>query len=195
MLANNKDYFSGLEFNKLLPQEASSGVHTFEDCHFFNLDFTSLSLKGWSFINCRFESCNLSMQKFEGVAFDSAFFVDCKLLGCDFSVARDFLFSVSCSRCILDYATFSKKKNRKSNFSNCSLQGVDLTGADFSDSTFDECNFDRAIISNTNLQGVDFRKAFNFQFDPAQNLIRKAKFSTHGLAGLLSTYGIIVSEK
>jgi len=38
--------------------------------------------------------------------------------------------------------------------------------------------------------GVDFRTAFNYSFDPEINKIRKARFSYPGVCGLLQKYNI-----
>ena len=42
----------------------------------------------------------------------------------------------------------------------------------------------------TNLSGADFSTAFNFDIDPEANTIKKAKFSSYGLQGLLTKYNL-----
>jgi hypothetical protein len=40
------------------------------------------------------------------------------------------------------------------------------------------------------LDAVDFRTAYNFKIDPEFNPMKKAKFSTQGIVGLLDKYDI-----
>jgi hypothetical protein len=47
-----------------------------------------------------------------------------------------------------------------------------------------------AVFDNTVLEKADFSTAFNYALDPANNKIKKAKFTTSGLYGLLSKYDI-----
>ncbi|HTM97238.1 MAG TPA: pentapeptide repeat-containing protein [Pedobacter sp.] len=165
----------------------------FEDCSFKSCDFTDVNFTGCDFSNTTFENCNLSMVKLGYIGLDKVHFTDCKLVGSDFSNVKDFLFTVGFTNCILDYAAFMKKKNRKCKFSNCSLKGTDFSEADLSESVFDRCDLSGAVFMQTILNGSNFTTAYNFTIDPEKNLLRKAKFSSEGLAGLLTTYGIIVS--
>jgi hypothetical protein len=49
-----------------------------------------------------------------------------------------------------------------------------------------------AIFSQTNLEKADFTTAFNYQIDPEQNRMKKARFSPEGIAGLLVKYKIVI---
>lgn len=186
-------YYTDQHFEKSFPIKGTKDTQ-FEDCTFRNFDFTGINLAGINFTTTTFEDCNFSMIKFANVGLDNVHFVGCKMVGTDFSAVKDFLFSANFSTCILDYAAFMKKKNRKSKFVNCSLKGTDFSEADLSESIFDRCDLNNAVFVNSTLTGVNFTTAFNFTIDPERNLLRKAKFSTDGLAGLLTTYGIIVAE-
>ena len=49
---------------------------------------------------------------------------------------------------------------------------------------------DRAIFNDTQLAGTDFRTAYNYSIDPEFNPMKKAKFTTQGIVGLLDKYDI-----
>ena len=87
-----------------------------------------------------------------------------------------------------------KKKNRKAKFINCSLKGTDFSEADLTSVIFEKCDLSTAVFMRSTLSGANFVSSYNFTIDPEKNLLRKAKFSVDGLAGLLENYGIIVEE-
>ncbi|RZL50363.1 MAG: pentapeptide repeat-containing protein, partial [Pedobacter sp.] len=174
----------------ILPTGKKSTV--FDDCTFKNCDLTEAHFYGCDFVKCTFDNCNLSMVKLANVGLDNIFFANCKMVGADFSHTKDFLFSANFTNCILDYAAFMKKKNRKAKFLGCSLKGADFAEADLTEAKFDKCDLSAAVFVRTILNGANFITAVNFTIDPEKNQLRKAKFSTDGLAGLLENYGIIV---
>ena len=70
------------------------------------------------------------------------------------------------------------------------MKEVSFIGTNLTNSTFENCNLDNAIFNDTQLAGVDFRTATNFKIDPEFNPMRKAKFTTKGIVGLLDKYDI-----
>ncbi|WP_316771278.1 pentapeptide repeat-containing protein [Pedobacter frigiditerrae] len=166
----------------------------FDECTFKNCDLTEADFYGCDFIKCTFDNCNLSMVKFGAIGFDGVEFFNCKMVGVDFSNTKDFLFGVDFSDCILDYAAFMKKKNKKGKFKNCSLKGTDFSEADLTDAKFERCDLSVAVFMRTILSGANFTSSYNFTIDPEKNQLRKAKFSPDGLIGLLANYGIIVEN-
>jgi uncharacterized protein YjbI with pentapeptide repeats len=166
----------------------------FDECTFINCDFTETDFSQCDFIKCTFDGCNLSMVKFGPIGFDKVQFTNCKMIGVDFSNTKDFLFAVDFTNCILDYAAFMKKKNRKSHFNNCSLKGTDFSEADLTSAVFERCDLSAAVFMRSILNSANFTSAIKFTIDPEKNLLRKAKFSADGLAGLLTNYGIVVEE-
>ncbi|TKC01782.1 pentapeptide repeat-containing protein [Pedobacter cryotolerans] len=187
------DHFDQV-FEKITQLPIGSKQTQFEDCTFKNSDLSEANFYGCNFVKCTFINCNLSMVKFAQIGLDNIQFTDCKMVGADFSNAKDFLFGINFSKCILDYAAFMKKKNRKAKFENCSLKGADFSEADLTDTKFINCDFDRAIFMQSTLNGANFSSSFNYVIDPEKNTLRKAKFAQSGLAGLLTNYGIIVAE-
>lgn len=187
-------YYKDQVFDKTSFPQTGTLDTQFENCTFKNCDFTTVDFFGCDFLKCIFVQCNLSMVKFGHIGFDQVHFDSCKMIGVDFSHTKDFLFSINFSGCILDYAAFMKKKNRKAKFVNCSLKGTDFSEVDFTSAIFDKCDLSTAVFMRSNLSSVNFVSSYNFTIDPEKNTLRKAKFSVDGLPGLLENYGIIVEE-
>jgi uncharacterized protein YjbI with pentapeptide repeats len=164
----------------------------FDHCTFVNCDFSNGKLAGCKLISCSFTNCNLSMTKLTGCQMNDITFTDCKLLGVNFSECVDFLFIVQFERCVLDYASFVKKKMVKTLFSGSSLRSVDLTECDLTKSKFIDTDLLNAQFHHTTLKEADLLTATGYSIDPETNNIRKAKFSLHSVSGLLHKYDIII---
>jgi fluoroquinolone resistance protein len=177
-------------FTKITAEALTSGKFTFENCKFISCDLSYADLSGMVFIDCYFEGCNLSLIKLSDTGLQNIQFKDCKLTGADFSKSRDFLFEVNFNNCILDNAIFYKKKNKGAKFTDCSMVEADFTEADLTDTQFINCNLNRAFFNRTILKNADLRTSYNFIIDPDINNVKKARFSVHGLAGLLAKYDI-----
>ena len=162
----------------------------FEDCIFKNCDFSNSNFCNNTFMDCEFIDCNLSMTQLDGTSLKTVHFKTCKLLGIQFHSCADFMFGVSFQDCVLDYSSFANKKMPKTKFSSCSMKEVSFIGTNLVNSTFENCNLDNAIFNDTQLAGADFRTAYNYKIDPEDNPMRKAKFSTQGIVGLLDKYDI-----
>lgn len=140
------------------------------------------------------EDCNLSLAHLINTGLSSVKFKNCKLLGVDFIKVKDFSFAVSFENCILDYASFSKKKLRNTVFKKCKLQEVNFQEGDLTGSIFADCDLTRTSFNNTILYEADFTSAYNFSIDPENNRMKKAKFSASHLQGLLEKYNLIVVQ-
>ncbi|WP_199140369.1 pentapeptide repeat-containing protein [Pedobacter sp. ASV12] len=191
-MAEESIYYVDQLFEKVPFPATGTRDTQFDGCTFKNCDFTDNDFRGCNFSQCTFEGCNLSMAKFGSIGFDQVRFSHCKMVGADFSNAKDFLFSIDFDNCILDYAAFMKKKNRKSRFDRCSLKGTDFSESDLTLARFDHCDLSGAVFMHTILNEANFVTSHSFIIDPERNQLRKTKFAADGLAGLLVNYGIIV---
>jgi len=97
---------------------------------------------------------------------------------------------MSFENCILNLSSFFGLKIKKTEFKNSILHEVNFTKTDLSGSIFDNCDLSRSIFENTILEKVDFRTSWGYAMDPEKNMIKKAKFKTEGIAGLLHKYDI-----
>lgn len=163
---------------------------SYESTEFRSCTFNDIN--GIAFTDCLFSSCNMSNAQVAKAKAQDLTFRDCKLIGINFYQMLDFGFSLHFENCLLDYASFDKKKMNKSTFKNCKLHGANFSKADLSKAIMKDCDLADAIFDGTNLSGMDFTTNRNFSIDPQQNLIRKARFAAHGLAGLLTKYEIII---
>jgi uncharacterized protein YjbI with pentapeptide repeats len=177
-------------FDKVMFFDKRVSGREFDGCKFYNCDFSNSIFTECTFTDCEFTDCNLSMVKFPGTGLKTVSFTKSKLLGIRFDECHDFLFSVSFAECVLDYSWFSRKKMAKTIITNCSLKEVNFANADLTKAAFKECNLQDAVFDATTLVETDFRSAYNFVIDPEKNNLKNARFSTEGLPGLLSKYGI-----
>ncbi len=162
----------------------------YEYCNFQQCNFSQTDLSGIRFLECTFTGCNLSLAKLLHTAMRDLTFKDCKMLGLRFDECDAFGFSVSFNSCQLNHSSFYERKLKKMVFKECQLMEVDFTGSDLSAAIFSQCNLNRAVFSNTILEKADLRTALHYSIDPENNRIKKAKFSLHGVAGLLDKYDI-----
>lgn len=181
-------YYEDQTFTKLTARELSPG--NYENCRFISCDLVNAHLYGFTFVDCLFDTCNLLLADVSGTGLQNIRFKHCKLSGVNFGKADDFLFEVHFEDCILDNAVFYKKKNKKAVFTDCSMIETDFTEADLSDCKFNNCNLKNAFFSRTVLKNADLSSSYNFIIDPDDNVVKKAKFSLHGLPGLLAKYDI-----
>lgn len=160
---------------------------TFTACHFFNTNLSDVV-----FTDCVFDSCDLSMAKLTRTAFRNIRFRDCKLLGLRFDHCNEFLFEVHFENCILHHSSFYRRKIKKAVFNQCKLLEVDFTEADLTGVLFDSCDLTGAVFEQTILEKANLVSAFGYQINPESNHIKKARFSSSGLAGLLGNYDIVI---
>jgi uncharacterized protein YjbI with pentapeptide repeats len=81
-------------------------------------------------------------------------------------------------------------KLKNTRFTDCQLKEVEFIEADLTQAVFENCDLIHATFERTILNGADLRTAFNFSIHPEINQLKKTKFSSAGLAGLLDRYDI-----
>jgi len=190
--ANNmeKTYIEDEKFENIDFSQKTLPEAEYDNCQFVNCDFSNSDLFKVVFSECEFNRCNLSMAKLEKTAVKDIQFKECKLLGVHFETCDEFLFAVRFENCLMNLASFYKRKLKKTKFVNCSLQEADFAEADLGSSVFDNCDLAHAIFQQTNLEKADFRTSYNYSIDPELNKIKKAKFSIPSVTGLLDKYDI-----
>ncbi|HCR49024.1 MAG TPA: hypothetical protein DIW24_05310, partial [Bacteroidetes bacterium] len=78
-------------------------------------------------------------------------------------------------------------------FDACSLEGAFFLKTNLEKSVFKNTNLADAAFEHTHLAGADFRSAHHFSIDPEQNYLKKARFSSDNLAGLLRRYDLKIN--
>jgi fluoroquinolone resistance protein len=179
-------------FEKVVYRETALSGEEFESCTFDNCDFSESDLADSLFTDCRFIDCNLSMAKVGLCGLRNVVFTNCKIVGVDFTNCLPFLFSVGFEKCSMDYCHFLRMKLKKTAFRECSIRDADFSESDLSGAFFDGCDLAHTIFSRTNLSNADLRTARNYSIDPEANILRKARFSLSGVAGLLERYEVVI---
>lgn len=162
---------------------------TFEECNFSGQDFSD-----FVFIDCSFIECNLSLVNLHKSVIRDVEFSGCKMMGLRFERCNEFGLSFTFKGCQLNHSSFYKLKIKNTVFKDSQLQEVDFSEADLSGSTFHQCNFLSATFYQSILEKSDFRNSYNYSIDPELNRIKKARFSTSGISGLLDKYDIKIED-
>jgi uncharacterized protein YjbI with pentapeptide repeats len=112
------------------------------------------------------------------------------MMGLHFENCSSFGLSFRFQNCTINHSSFYKLNILKTFFKSCTIRETDFTEANLSGSVFQNCDLADTIFVNSNLESTDFSTSFNFLIDPEMNRMKKAKFSSSGLAGLLQKYKI-----
>lgn len=182
----------GTIYQNIKPADIEGHGRTFEDCTFVKCDLSYADLSHITFINCVIDSCNLSLMKVAEAGFQNVEFKDCKITGVNFGDISNFSLEVSFTKCMMDYTVWHKKKMKGTVFNDCSFEEADFSETDMTNAIFEKCNLNRAIFHRTILKGADLRTAYNFNIDPENNTMNKAKFSIDALSRLLFKHNLII---
>ncbi len=163
---------------------------SFENVLFSCCDFACADLSGLKFENCVFEDCRFSAAAVQKTLFNGVKFIRCQMRGLNLRVCYRLTLSVGFEDCLLEEASFYGLPLRKTLFANCSLRRCVFTEADLSGAVFARCDLSGAFFHRTRLEKTDFVSSFGFVIDPDDNFLRKAKFSSLTLAGLLQKYDL-----
>jgi fluoroquinolone resistance protein len=189
---NMREYIESQTYENINFSGTPPELADYELCTFLRCDFTESVLNDLSFIECSFVECNLSNAKVEATGFRDVKFSGCKLTGVDFSTSNPSMISLHFEDCIMDYVSLARLHLKKTEFHRCSLMRAFFDDADLSSSKFIDCNLENAVFGKTNLEKADLSTSYNYRIDPENNRIKKAKFSTSGIAGLLTKYDIVI---
>ena len=168
----------------------SPGIY--DCCIFKGCSFNGSDLSGITLSECEFSGCDMSLVKLHSSVLKDVKFISCKLLGVHFNDCNKLLFSVDFKNCNLDLASFNNLKMKGNKFINCSLNDADFTEADLTGAVLNNCNLGRAIFESSILERADLTTSYNFLIDPEKNRMKKARFSSHGIQGLLFKYDIVI---
>jgi fluoroquinolone resistance protein len=164
----------------------------YENCSFLNCVFSNSDLTDIHFVDCVFRDCDFSLAKLYNTLLNDINFFNCKLLGLRFDICNDSGLSFNFENCNLKLSSFYKLKLKKTFFKNCNLQEVDFSEADLTGAVFKNCDLQRAGFQNTNLEKADLSSSYNYSIDPEKNKLKKARFSSPGILGLLDKYDLVI---
>lgn len=179
--------FASIDFTK---QAITSDK--FDNCTFIDCNFEGKHLSELSFIECKFVECDLSNAKLGNTSLKDVTFENCKMIGLNFDDCNDFLFKVNFDTCTLNLSSFYKVNLGETHFTNCELKDVDFTEAILKNADFSGATLTNATFRQSDLTEADFTSAVDFDIDPNQNSIKKAKFTQANISGLLRNFDIII---
>jgi len=193
------EYYSE-EFKKLDLRGALVEGKTFQDCAFTKCAFGEAVFQSCEFHNCTFQSCDLSLAKLPGCSLKGLKFKDCQLIGVDWTqtgwaAGKTVFKPADFNGCVLNYAVFMGLDlkgaalrsciAREASFEEANLSGADCRGTDFSGSRF----------NRTNLTEADLRGALNYAISPAENILKKTRFSLPEAMSLLYALDIVLTDE
>ena len=179
--------FENIDYTVLPFPKADYEYCTFKSCAFENTD-----LSDTVFLECNFVNCNLSLVGITNTTFGNVTFEGCKMLGLRFDSCNKNI-QIVFRNCILDYSSFCGMKLKGSMFGDSKLVEVNFTGADLTLASFAGSDLSGAVFNNTVIVSTDFSTARNFEIDPEQNKLLKAKFSSSDLIHLLTKHRLEIS--
>ena len=164
--------------------------HFYDECRFVNCNFDNTHMGYAHFENCVFEHCNLQTVKVTQAKWQEVAFKNCRLSGIDFENISPMLLALSFENCQLTYCVFRELKLKGTPFLNSEVKECDFVESDLSKAYFKGSSLERSSFEQCNLQEADFRGAVNYRFDPWNNQIKKAKFSSPEVLVLLDGFDI-----
>lgn len=109
-----------------------------------------------------------------------------------FEGINSFLIAWRFTGCAINLCSFSGLEIKKTEFNNCEIKETDFFDSDISEGSFVGCDLGESRFSNTNLTKTNFVGAKNYQINPEDNNIKKAKFSFPDCVSLLEGLGVEV---
>jgi fluoroquinolone resistance protein len=170
----------------------------FHDCVFFHSSFAQSVFRRCRFVNCVFRECDLSLLRVPECRFTSTRFEKCKVMGVNWSEAdwpkTGLANPIGFSHCALSHSTFMGLSIPGMEVSDCVALDVDFREADLSRVDFGGTDLSQSLFGKTNLSEADLSRARNYHIDPAQNTLKRARFSLPEAMSLLYSLDIVLLE-
>ncbi len=181
-----RESFSGLN----LADETVKEI-MFEQCTFENCSFVTCTFERCRFLTCKLTGCILSAITPTNTRFEDVTFISCKAIGVNWTRAmetRKLRFKDS----QVNYSNFRFTKLPDLSMINCEAKESDFIEADLKGAVMKKTDFQNTRFFHSNLAEADFREAVNYSIDPAQNTLKKTRFSMPEVMGLLDSFDIII---
>ncbi len=186
-----KDAYSQETFSRLVITEATIELKVFDECEFIDCLLIGCKFEKCRFLSCKFEKCDLSNIIPMNSEFREVKFTNCKTIGIDWTRASK-IKELDFTECLINYSNFRLLKLPKIVIKKCEVKEVDFIETDLKDSSFSGSNFENSVFFKTDLSGVDFTHATNYNIDVNNNTLKKTRFSLPEALSLLNNLDIIV---
>jgi fluoroquinolone resistance protein len=196
-ISSNTEY-SDQVFNNVVLHSEQILSSEFFDCVFSDCSFAESVFQKCRFVNCTFQGCDLSLVQVPESIFSTTRFEESKIIGVNWAQADWPGSGLGKPICIIksaiSHSTFIGLSLRGIQIKDCIATDVDFREADLSRADFSGTDLSESIFSNTNLSEADLSQARNYQIDPAQNVLKGARFSLPEAMSLLYSMDIILVE-
>jgi len=191
--AEKNEYWSD-KFKDLDLSDEEICSKEFEGCTFDRCNFSNTAFVRCVFTDCEFTDCNLSNSKIEYSQFSDVCFRDSKLIGIDWTKAAwsELIYNspIKFYKSILNDSSFYGLCLQDLVLQECKALNVDFREGDLSHSNFTYTELQGSFFDNTNLSGVDFSEATDYNIDIHRNKLKNAKFSRFEAARLVESLDI-----
>jgi uncharacterized protein YjbI with pentapeptide repeats len=197
MILPGSDYIEN-KFKDLDMSGEDIKASTFQDCNFNQCTFTEIIFRSCTFVHCVFENCDLSLMQIPNCTFGDVRFEKTKTIGVNWAQAhwpeKSIWDPIEFNKCALSHSTFLGIDLGGFKMMRCEAVNVDFREANLSGADFTFTDLKDSLFLSTNLEGADLSYARNYQIDPSQNIILKAKFSLPEAMALLYSMDIEILE-
>jgi fluoroquinolone resistance protein len=192
------DCYTDRAFKEIRMEHEQLVSSEFYDCVFVRCSFVESVFRRCRFANCAFQHCDLSLIQVPESAFSSVRLEDSKVIGVDWTqadwAATKLGDPVGFFRCALSHSTFIGLKLKGIQIKDCFATDVDFREADLTQADFGGTDLSKSLFSGTNLTEADLSSARDYHIPPAQNVLKRAKFSLPEAMALLYSMDIDLVE-
>jgi len=191
---NDRDVYSAIRFEGLDSSQRKIHGKEFDECTFYECNFSDTEFDQCKFVDCHFLKCNLSVVKIARCKFLDVVFEQCKIIGVDWTTAAWSTLvlhaPIKFYQCTMNDSSFFGLKMEGVVMESCKSHEVDFREGNFSDAKFSHTDFSNSLFGHTNLTGADFTDAINYNIDIHFNEIKRAKFCRYEAVRLLNSLDI-----
>ncbi|MBT3581770.1 pentapeptide repeat-containing protein, partial [bacterium] len=164
----------------------------FINCTFLSCVFLECIFQTCTFNDCVFQKCDLSLAKLPNTRLMGVEFKRSKLVGINWLKTKMFS-RVNFRECLINNCSFLSLNLTKIALIKCQVKDTSFAETNLSYAKCGESDFEKSIFLNTNLTGADFSAAINYNINPHQNKLKKAKFSLPDAINLLENLEITLT--
>jgi uncharacterized protein YjbI with pentapeptide repeats len=190
--------YSDQVFEKVSLEQAQIDSSTFYDCTFDRCSLVETTFRACRFVSCVFRDCDLSLMQVPHCSFTTTQFEKSRVIGVDWTkahwAAKGLGKPIDFSTCAISHSTFIGLKLPGIRIRSCMALDVDFREASLFRADFTATDLSGSLFLATDLTEADLSQARNYQIDPSENVIKRAKFALPEAMSLLYSLDIVLVE-
>jgi fluoroquinolone resistance protein len=198
-MIHSQTHYADQVFKEIHLERGELVSSEFYDSVFVRCSFAESVFRNCRFVNCVFQGCDLSLVRVPETRFSSTRFENSKVIGVNWTQAdwptAGLGNPVGFFKSAISHSTFIGLSLKGIQIKDCVAVDVDFREADLSQADFSGTDLSKSIFGNTILSEADFSRARNYHIDPAQNVLKQAKFSLPEAMSLLYSLDIVLVEE